>query len=191
MRLYRRLFKPGDILVIRHEDLHQHYPSVKKKLCKFAQVKEDASINTASYFYKPWDGTNKAGSLSTRAITSNSPDPRFVSDDWKKGLTPFELAYIQFFLGGLMAEFNYPGYSGKVEGRKQKPLDYRTLFAQFLGLHSTRFLGPANRLMLRTFDFFFGIPAIRTLMKWGIHCGIMAQELFLYSRMCWLYVTCK
>jgi len=191
LRLYRRAFRPEDILVIRHEDLHCDYPAVKKRLCAFAQIREDRSMDEASYFGKPWDGTNKTGSLSKKRITSSRPDPRFASDDWKEALSPFELAYVQFFLGGVMKEFGYPAYHGKLSGAKRMPLIYHAIFAQFLDLHSMQFLRPARRRLLAAFDFLFRIPAVRTLMKLCMHCGIVVQDLAVHGRMYWLYLTCR
>ncbi|VVC03231.1 Sulfotransferase domain protein [Candidatus Burarchaeum australiense] len=191
LHIYRHAFRPREILFMRHEDLHRHYASVRKKLCAFLGISDNACMDDATYYGKKWDGTNKSGPLSANKLTSTRPDPRFVKDDWKQKLSPFELFYIQdVFQKGIMDEFGYEPYEPEKGGpaHEKIPLNYRVLFSQFLDLHSMRFLKPKRAGLQRAYDSCARVPVVRTLLKLGIHAGIMAEEAFLYARFCYLYL---
>ncbi|MFA6035346.1 MAG: hypothetical protein WC759_00115, partial [Candidatus Micrarchaeia archaeon] len=106
--LYGRAFLPEETLVVRHEDLHQNYGVVRQKICDFLKIPEDPAMNHATYFGVPWDGCRKTGAYSITHVASTTPDPRFVSDEWKDSLSSFELFYLQnILLGSFMRKYGY------------------------------------------------------------------------------------
>jgi hypothetical protein len=175
---YKRIFARNEIRVVRHEDIHTNYPRERVALTEFLQIHDEASLDQATLFGKPWDGSAKNAVLSNTGRKSSRPDPAFVTDDWKQGLSRFDLFLIQAALAGFMREFGYLPYS-KPDGKcKQVELDYGALWNEFTAKTVPASLRPALGGVAST-------PFISVVPKTIIHAMIAARTarnyLALYS----------
>lgn len=122
--IYRKITPKNNIFYLKHEDLHTQFKQTRKKLCSFLKIRDGPTLNNSTVFGKLWDGSKKKGMMSSKKQLSTKPDPKFVTDDWKDGLTKRELFWIQkVFLKKFMKEFKYKPYISNVKKSKVK-IDY-------------------------------------------------------------------
>jgi len=106
--LYKKLIKKKrkNIIVIKHEELHENYPKIKKELINFLNIKDEKILDSATFFNQPFYGM-KGGPKSSTNIYLDKPNPNFNNKFWKEGLSTSEIKFIQLTFSGLMKTFNY------------------------------------------------------------------------------------
>lgn len=128
LNLYRHFMKRlgGDALLLRHEDIHLDFERTLARFREFLGIADDESLRESSYYGFPYTGQAKAFA-STTGLHSNRPDPRYVSDDWKRSLSPAEVAHIERTASDLMRECGYQPCRDAVTG---SDFDYARLKPQ-------------------------------------------------------------
>lgn len=97
---------PDQAMLVRHEDLHLDYATVRRRVLQFLQLGDHESLGWSSFFGVPYTGKGKIYE-STIDVFESRPDPRYVHDGWKHDLESGELSLIQRTAGQLMRENGY------------------------------------------------------------------------------------
>ncbi len=180
----------GEILFVKHEEIHTDYDSIKKQLCSFLKIENHKILDKASYFNKPWDGQGETlntveetkGVLSTTGIKSTRPNQVFVNEDWKEGLNKFDLFIINHFVGrNLIKEFQYPHFLGGntpyIPIRIIPRIEYMMLPSKM-----------RNRI-IKIYQFLEKVPLIPSLIQLPLHFFIfstlinyLASDFFIFNK---------
>jgi hypothetical protein len=111
MGVFDRIMSEGDLLYVRHEDLHLDYEATRQRICDFLGIDDDESLSRATVLGEEWDGTIKNGTLSITKKKSSRPSPLFVRDDWKVKLSGREIWWLErVFSRKIMKRFGYEPY---------------------------------------------------------------------------------
>lgn len=157
--LYKKVKKKNSILILKHEDLHSDYKKVKESLIDFLKIKLSKSMDSSTFFGKPFYGTQGDNSSST-GISSNKPNKEFASDKWKKDLSTMEIKDIELIFSIMMKEFNYERLTD------YEPITINFFDTKYYFLSSDYISNKKNpmRFALQTLKRIFFIPFIGNLI---------------------------
>lgn len=106
-----------NMLFVSHEDTNLHFPLVKKKMAEFLKVSSGGFSGISTFYGRPYTGSTLVV-RSTAGLYLCRPSPRYVRDDWKSGLSPAQLWFVNTLYSGYIRRFGYPKWTKAGQQKK-------------------------------------------------------------------------
>ncbi|MBU3923554.1 MAG: hypothetical protein KJ592_01415 [Nanoarchaeota archaeon] len=170
--LYKQMKKKKqDVMAIKHETLHTNYKKIKFELINWLKIKDNPSLNSATFLDKDYYGFKNEKLESTSGAISNIPDSKFANEKWKDELSTAEINLVQFCFSDLIKIFNYK----RIPRYEPLWIEYFSIRRNLSLNHINTVHKGAKKIFLKFLRFVYMIPLIGLPL---VKITFISQELF-------------